>query len=52
MLRLTDIKLPLDHGPEALKSAILRKLKLPAETLLDWRVFKRAHDARNRQAII
>ena len=31
MLRLTDIKLPLDHRPEALKAAILKKLKLPAE---------------------
>ena len=31
MLRLTDIKLPLDHGPEALKAAILKKLKLPAD---------------------
>jgi uncharacterized FAD-dependent dehydrogenase len=51
MLRLTDIKLPLDHPPEALKAAILKKLKLPAEALADWRVFKRGHDARNRQAI-
>ena len=51
MLRLTDIKLPLDHRPEALKAAILKRLKLPAEALLDWRIFKRAHDARNRNAI-
>ena len=51
MLRLTDIKLPLDHGPEALKAAILKKLKLPAEALVDWQVFKRGHDARNTQAI-
>src|SRR6516164_2775586 len=52
MLRLTDIKLPLDHGPEALKAAILKKLKLPSEALLEWRVFKRAHDARNKNAIV
>jgi uncharacterized FAD-dependent dehydrogenase len=52
MLRLTDIKLPLDHRPEALKAAILKKLRLPPEALLDWRVFKRAHDARNRNAIV
>ncbi len=51
MLRLTDIKLPLDHGPEALKAAILRKLKLPADQLVDWHVFKRGQDARNRSAI-
>lgn len=51
MLRLTDIKLPLDHGASALKAAILKKLKLPADALLDFQVFKRAHDARNKQAI-
>jgi uncharacterized FAD-dependent dehydrogenase len=52
MLRLNDIKLPLGHPPEALKAAILKKLKLPAEALVDWRVFKRGHDARNKQAIV
>src|SRR5206468_2308882 len=52
MLRLTDIKLPLGHPSEALKAAILKKLKLPAEALLDWQVFKRGHDARNKQAIV
>src|SRR3954462_6020807 len=51
MLRLTDIKLPLGHAPDALKAAILKKLKLPVEQLLEWRVFKRGHDARNRSAI-
>ncbi|HEX4636866.1 MAG TPA: NAD(P)/FAD-dependent oxidoreductase [Rhizomicrobium sp.] len=51
MLRLTDIKLPLDHRPDALKAAILKRLKLPADALLDWRIFKRAHDARNKNAI-
>jgi uncharacterized FAD-dependent dehydrogenase len=51
MLRLTDIKLPLDHGPDALRAAILKKLKLPADQMLDFTVFKRGHDARNRNAI-
>jgi uncharacterized FAD-dependent dehydrogenase len=52
MLRLTDIKLPLDHGPHALEAAILRKLKLPADQVVEWHVFKRAHDARSRSAIL
>ena len=52
MLRLTDIKLPLDHGPEALKAAVLRKLKLPASALKSFAVFKRGHDARSRSAIL
>jgi uncharacterized FAD-dependent dehydrogenase len=52
MLRLTDIKLPLDHGPDALKAAILKKLKLPVDQLIAWHVFKRAHDARSRSTIL
>ena len=52
MLRLTDIKLPLDHRPEALKAAILKKLRLPADQLLGFEVFKRGHDARSRSAIL
>ncbi|HSS12243.1 MAG TPA: NAD(P)/FAD-dependent oxidoreductase [Rhizomicrobium sp.] len=51
MLRLTDIKLPLDHRPEALKAAVLKTLKLPTEALVEGHVFKRAHDARNKNAI-
>ena len=52
MLRLTDIKLPLDHRPEALQAAVLKKLKLPAEAVVEWHVFKRAYDARSRSAIL
>jgi len=37
--------------PEALKTALLKRLKLPAADLRDFRIFKRAHDARNKQAI-
>jgi uncharacterized FAD-dependent dehydrogenase len=51
MLRLTELKLPLGHPPAALKAAILKRLKIPAEALLDFRVFKRGHDARNKAAI-
>jgi uncharacterized FAD-dependent dehydrogenase len=51
MIRLTQLKLPLGHAPEALKAALLKRLKLPAAELRDFRIFKRAHDARNKQAI-
>jgi uncharacterized protein len=51
MIRLTQLKLPLGHPPEALQAALLRRLKLPAAELKGFSVFKRAHDARNRQAI-
>src|SRR5258707_7998208 len=52
MLRLTEIKLPLDHGPDALKNAVLKRLRVPARDLKDYTVFKRGADARKRSAIV
>ena len=34
MLRLSEIKLPLNHTPEELPAAILKKLGVPASDLL------------------
>jgi hypothetical protein len=51
MLRLSNLKLPLDHLPAALKTAILKRLRIPAESLSDFRVVRRGHDARNKAAI-
>jgi len=51
MLRLTEIKLPLDHTGDDLKTAILQKLRIPAERLRATTVFKRSTDARKRNAI-
>jgi len=51
MLRLTEVKLPLDHTPEALRAAVLARLGLPGEELLDIHVFRRGYDARKRNAI-
>ena len=51
MLRLTEIKLPLDHAEGAVRSAILKRLEIPPEELAGFTVFRRAHDARKRSAI-
>lgn len=51
MLRLTEIKLPLDHPPEAIAAAAVQRLKIPAEQLLSCAVFRRAHDARKKSNI-
>ncbi len=51
MLRLTEIKLPLDHGPDALRAAVLKKLQIGGDKLTGFSVFKRAHDARKKNAI-
>ena len=46
MLRLTEVKLPLDHPESDLKAAVLERLGIDAEALLSCRVFRRAYDAR------
>ncbi|MEZ5739340.1 MAG: NAD(P)/FAD-dependent oxidoreductase [Burkholderiaceae bacterium] len=51
MLRLTDLSLPLDHPPQDLPQAILARLGLAPEDLLEWRTWRRAYDARKRSAI-
>ncbi len=51
MLRLSEVKLPLDHPEEAIATAIQKKLKLKPEESLDYKVFKRSYDARKRDNI-
>jgi uncharacterized protein len=51
MLRLTEIKLPLDHAEEDIHAAILRKLGIASDELMHYSVFKRSYDARKRGAI-
>ena len=51
MLRLSEVKLPLEHGPEALRAAVLKRLQLAEAELLGLTVFKRSYDARRRGAI-
>jgi uncharacterized FAD-dependent dehydrogenase len=51
MLRLTDIKLPLDHDEQALELAILSKLNIPKSQLVSFEMFKRGYDARNNKNI-
>jgi uncharacterized protein len=52
MLRLTDIKLPLDHAEPALAAAIVARLGLHADELTSYTVAKRSYDARKRGAIV
>lgn len=52
MIRLTDIKLPLDHAEGAIEAAIRAKLGLGKSGLLGFTVFRRGHDARKRGNIL
>ncbi|MEH1868899.1 MAG: NAD(P)/FAD-dependent oxidoreductase [Nostoc sp.] len=51
MLRLTEVKLPLDHPEDEIKSAILKKLQITDEDLISYSIFKRSYDARKKGEI-
>jgi uncharacterized FAD-dependent dehydrogenase len=52
VLRLTELKLPLEHSEADLRTAICRRLRLPEEALRAHRLVKRSVDARRRDAIL
>ncbi|HEX7972065.1 MAG TPA: hypothetical protein VF501_07600, partial [Thiobacillus sp.] len=52
MLRLTELKLPLDHPADALRAAILQRLGLKDDELLSVSIFKRSYDARKKHALL
>lgn len=51
MIRLSNIKLPLDHDEQALTDAILNTLKIEAGELTRFNVFRRGYDARKKTNI-
>ena len=52
MLRLNEIKLPLDHDPDDLAAAIVERLGIDREDVCDFSVFKRSYDARKKANIL
>ena len=51
MLRLSELRLPLEHGSNDLQEAVLRRLRIPPDQLLEQRLVKRSIDARRRDRI-
>jgi uncharacterized FAD-dependent dehydrogenase len=51
MLRLNEIKLPLDHHADALQAAVIERLGIDAAELRELQVVKRSYDARNKDNI-
>ncbi len=52
MIRITEIKLPLEHQPSDINAAIIKKLGINAADLLEYTIFKRGVDARKANAIL
>jgi len=51
MLRLNEIKLPLNHEEPELAKAILARLKISPQQMLGFTVYKRSYDARKKTNI-
>lgn len=52
MLRITELRLPLDHAADALRPAICARLGLADAELKDFSVFRRGFDARKKSAVV
>ena len=51
MLRITEIKLPLNHTPSDLESTILYRLNITLDKFIRFQIFRQGHDARKRDTI-
>ncbi|MFB9287982.1 NAD(P)/FAD-dependent oxidoreductase [Pseudoduganella plicata] len=52
MLRLNELKLPLNHTEPELTQAILERLDITPDMLLSFTVYKRSYDARKKSNIV
>ena len=52
MLRLTEIKLPLEHSEDDLLGAAAHKLEITRDDLQGYSVYKRSYDARKKNNIL
>lgn len=52
MLRITELRLPLNHPEEALRAAVVQRLGVAGADLSHFVVFKRSYDARKKSAIV
>ncbi|NWG30623.1 MAG: NAD(P)/FAD-dependent oxidoreductase [Rhodocyclaceae bacterium] len=51
MIRLTELRLPLEHSPEELTAAVLQRLGLEPAELRALQIFKRSPDARKKNTL-
>jgi len=51
MIRITELRLPIDHAPKALEAAILKRLKIAPQDLIQFQIFKRSYDARKNAVL-
>ena len=52
MLRITELRLPLNHPEPALREAVLARLGIADAALRGFTLFRRGYDARRKSAIV
>lgn len=52
MIRLSELKLPLDHPADALSALICSTLKISANELKSFNIYKRSYDARKQKLLL
>ncbi|MFN5047329.1 NAD(P)/FAD-dependent oxidoreductase [Roseateles sp.] len=52
MIRINELRLPLDHEPQDLQAAVLARLGLSERELKAFHIFRRGYDARKKSAIV
>ena len=52
MLRITELRLPLDHATESLREAVVTRLGVGDADLLGFSVYRRGYDARRKSAVV
>ncbi|MBS1087573.1 NAD(P)/FAD-dependent oxidoreductase [Gluconobacter wancherniae] len=52
MIRITELRLPLDHPEEALREAVLARLNISEADLTGFTIARRGYDARKRGHIV
>ena len=52
MIRITELRLPLEHSDADLRGAVLARLGIDASALRSLAVFRRGYDARKKAAIV
>ncbi|MBN4078899.1 NAD(P)/FAD-dependent oxidoreductase [Gammaproteobacteria bacterium AH-315-C21] len=48
MIRITELKLPIDHPEDALRKAVVQRLEIVDTDLLNFTLFKRSYDTRSK----
>jgi len=51
MLRLTELRLPLNHSDQDLQAAILRELGIGRGDLANYSIVRRGFDARKKDSV-